>query len=141
MISRGVNFGISEIIRFIRANDKRGWCFEGWPDDILAAYLRWYHAAGSLCLVEEDGELVALATGVQVQEKDLDKHWQVNDPAGDVLHLQDLVASKKRGVAACLDEMFSRFPKWREMKLVAVRRGQRRVMPPELFEKICMHWV
>ena len=134
------NHSINSVLRFARANDSRNWCFGGWPDDIMGIYLSWHNSNGSLVLVEDNGELVALAVGTKMLEADIDKHWRCWDESGDCMLLSDVVAKTKQGLAACLDELDVRCPEWRELKLFANRHGKRKQIKPEVFERIVERW-
>lgn len=136
----GGTYSLGKIIRFVREADKRGLCFGGWPSDILGIYLSWHSSNGSLVIVEEEGNLVALAVGTQMHEGDLDKHWQAWNREGDSVLLTDIVATTKRGVAACVDELANRCPNWKELKLFAVRHGKRRRFNPEVLERAMVAW-
>lgn len=131
----GGDHSVDEVVRFARATDRRGWCFGGWPDSILEIYLKWHHQNGSLVLVEDQGQLVALAIGTQMPEAGIHRHWVCWDDEGDAIYLSDLLAKTREAVGACFDELAGRCPGWREKKLIALRRGQKRVFSPEYVER------
>ena len=133
---RPANFGVAEIIRWIRENDNRGTCFDDWPDNILAAYLQFNHANGNLYLVEESGELVAVAIGSQMDEGDIDRHWFSGREDGDIFYVSQLISKKKAAVATCVDEMRERLPGWEKFRLFALRRGVKREFKQGLFERL-----
>jgi hypothetical protein len=131
---------IPEIISFIRKSDGRGLCFGRWPSAILETYLRWHHQNGSLVIVEQEGDLVALAVGTKMSEDDIDKHWVAWNESGDAMYLSDIVATTKEGVAACVDEFSHRCKNWRELKLYACRHGRKVLFKPKMFERILKRW-
>tara|TARA_B100001123_G_C14777201_1_gene815106 strand:- start:74 stop:499 length:426 start_codon:yes stop_codon:yes gene_type:complete len=140
MSDEPVHFQLSEVVRWLRAHDKRNLCFGGWPDDILEIYLRWHHANGSLFMVEDRGSLVALGVGTQMDETDIDRHWVTGRSTGNAFYVSDVVATKKEGVAACVDEMRARCPRWRELKLYALRHGKKRRLSARLFDRLLDKW-
>ena len=132
----GSNHKLDEIIEFIRATDKRGLCFGGWPDSILGIYLCWHHQNGGLVLVEEQGNLVAVAVGTKMLEDDLGKHWVPWNEAGDSFYVSDLLAKTRQGMASCVDELNERVKGWKELKLFALRHGKKKQFRHEVFEKL-----
>ena len=96
---------MAAVITFIRSADRKGLCFGGWPDSILGIYLGWHHKNGGLVLVEEQGDLVAVAVGTKMLEDDIDKHWVPWNEDGDSLYFSDIVATTRQGMAACVDEL------------------------------------
>ena len=130
------NHPVHEIISFIRETDQRGLCFGRWPDSVLAIYLQWHHQNGSLVIVEEEGDVVALAVGTQMSEADIDKHWVPWNEEGDSLYVSDLLAETRQGMAACVDELNQRVREWKELKLFALRHGKKRQFRHKVFEKL-----
>ena len=133
----GGDHSINEVVAFIRQTDRRGWCFGRWPSDMLEIYLKWHHQNGSLVLVEEDEVLVAVAVGTQMSENDIDKHWVRWNESGDIFYFSDLLAKKKKAVAACFDEFIERIgtDKWRGTKIFALRGGRKRKYEPSYVER------
>ena len=88
MSERDKDFGLTQLLRFCRANDERGECFADWPNDILLHWLRWHWEAGNLYCFADGDELVTVAVGWKLREGDLDDHitkyW---GSAGEVLTL------------------------------------------------------
>lgn len=134
------HYPVASIIRFVKEADGRGLCFGGWQSGILEIYLKWHHQNGSLVLVEEEGNLVALAIGTKCDEADINQHWLPWNEAGNAMYLSDIVAKTKRGVAACVAEFASRCKDWREMNLYARRRDKMTVMKTQVFERILERW-
>ena len=132
----GSNHPVAEVIKFIRSADRRGLCFGGWPDSILGIYLCWHHKNGGLVLVEEQGDLVAVAVGTKMFEDDLDKHWVPWNEEGDSLYVSDLVATTRQGMASCVDELNERVKGWKELKLFALRHGKKKQNRHMVFEKL-----
>ena len=132
----GSNHKMATVIKFIRAADRKGLCFGGWPDSILGIYLGWHHKNGSLFLVEEQGHLVAVAIGTKMLEDDIDKHWVPWNEEGDSLYVSDLVATTRQGMAACVDELDQRVRGWKELKLFALRHGKKKQFRHKVFEKL-----
>lgn len=129
-------FRVSDVVDFCRRNDTRGLCFGGWPDDILEIYFGFHQKNGSLCLVEEDGVLVGMGVGYQCNEEHMDRHWLPFNPEGDSFYVSDLICSKGRFMATCVDELKERVPNWKELKLFYFRHGERRRMKPEVLERL-----
>lgn len=127
---------MAAVITFIRSADRKGLCFGGWPDSILEIYLGWHHKNGGLVLVEEQGELVAVAVGTKMFEDDIDKHWVPWNEAGDSLYFSDIVATTRQGMAACVDELDQRVRGWKELKLFAIRHGKKKQFRHKVFEKL-----
>lgn len=134
------NFTINEIINFCHKNDTRGRCFDEWPDDIMAAYLKFHFNNGSLALVEKGGELVAMGVAVRMMEGDMERHWIADDPEGDSIYLSDIVATSIEGVQACVEEMDARMPGWDRLKVYAIRNGKRRKWNPEVLKRVRDGW-
>ena len=130
------NFTINEIINFCHENDTRGRCFNEWPDDIMRAYLKFHFSNGSLALVEKGGELVAMAVAVRMMERDLERHWVVDDAEGDSIYLSDIIATSLEGVRACVEEMDARMPGWDKLKVYAIRNGKRKRWNPEVLKRV-----
>jgi hypothetical protein len=129
-------FGIPDVIDFCRRNDSRGLCFDGWPDNIMAIYLRFHQQNGSLCLVEDDGVLVGMGVGFQCNEDDLDRHWRPSNPEGDSFYISDIICTTKGAVATCVDELKERTPSWKDLKLFGLRHGHKRQLKPEILERV-----
>ena len=132
----GTDHPMAEVITFIRSADRRGLCFGGWPDSVLAIYLGWHHQNGGLVLVEEEGHLVAVAVGTKMLEDDLDNHWVPWNNEGDSLYVSDLLAETRQGMAACVDELNVRVGEWKELKLFAIRHGKKKRFRSKVFEKL-----
>lgn len=130
------NFKISEIIEFIRENDTRGRCFNGWPDDIMGIYLKFHFSHGSLVLVEQDGKLAALGIAVRMMEKDMSRHWVTDNRAGDTIYMSDIIATSIDGVRACVEEMDERMPGWDRLKVYAIRNGKRKRWNPAILKRV-----
>ena len=118
MNGRSKGFRESDLLDFIRGNDKRGICFGRWPDNILEPYLRYTSTTGSLYLV------------------DLDRHWIPQDEKGDTLDISDVICSERKAVETLVDEFTSRHPAWRECKLWVTRHGKRKQLKPEMIERL-----
>lgn len=131
----GGDHPIAKVVQFIREADQRGLCFGGWPDSILEIYLSWHHQNGSLVIVEQKEELVAVAIGTQMSETSIDKHWVPWDSTGDSVYISDLLATKKEAVGACIDELHNRVQGWRDKKLYAKRKGRRHRYKPEYMDR------
>jgi len=110
-------FRMPDIISFCRRRDTRGLCFGGWPDDILEIYFRFHHENGSLCLIEQDGVLVGVGVGYQINECDLDRHWQPFNPEGDSFYFSDLICEEEWVVASIINELEKRTTDWRRLKI------------------------
>jgi len=134
------SFTINEIINFCHENDTRGRCFNEWPDNIMAAYLKFHFSNGSLALVEKDDELVAVAVAVRMMESDMDRHWVADDPEGDSIYLSDIVATSLEGVRACVEELDERMPGWDKLKVYAIRNGERKRWNPEILKRVRDGW-
>jgi|TARA_R110000851_G_scaffold74523_2_gene164311 hypothetical protein len=129
-------FRESDLLDFIRGNDKRGICFGRWPDNILESYLRYTSTIGSLYLVKKGGKLVALGIARRINEDDLDRHWIPQDEKGDTLDISDVICSERKAVETLVDEFTSRHPAWRECKLWVTRHGKRKQLKPEMIERL-----
>ena len=130
------NFGVGDVIDFIRGNDRRGTCFGRWPNNILSPFISFSADIGSLHLVQKDGELVAVGFARQIDEDDLDRHWLPQKREGTAIEFQDVLSKNKQGLETLIDEFTSRHPDWREKKLFATRHGQRKRIQPELIERL-----
>jgi len=102
----------------------------------LEIYLGWHHKNGGLVLVEEQGDLVAVAVGTKMLEDDIDKHWVPWNEEGDSLYFSDILATSRKGMAACVDELDQRVRGWKELKLFALRHGKKKQFQRKVFEKL-----
>jgi len=119
-------FAISDVVDFCRRGDTRGLCFGGWPDNILAIYLRFHQQNGNLCLVEEDEVLVGLGVGYKCDESDLDRHWNPGSQESDAIYLSDIICTTRRAMGACVDELTKRMPDYKSHKIFMLRHGKRK---------------
>lgn len=97
MSDEPVHFQLSEVVRWLRAHDKRNLCFGGWPDDILEIYLRWHHANGSLFMVEDRGSLTHWVSGHKWMKLTLIDTGSRDDPRGTLFTSRTLWRRKRRG--------------------------------------------
>lgn len=141
MSERDKDFGLTQLLRFCRANDERGECFADWPNDILLHWLRWHWEAGNLYCFADGDELVTVAVGWRLCEGDLDDHitkyWGSAGGGFDSFYVSDVISKSKRGVASAIKELAERVPEWRGLKLFARRHGKVKQLNHKFFDRLC----
>lgn len=111
---------LGQLVAFCRAHGAP--CFVAWPENILREYLCFHAEHGSLAVVRRAGEVVGMAVGWQCAEREIERHWQVTDPAGDAFYFAHAVVTDGGAWRLLVAELGRRIPNWTALKLWA-RRG------------------
>lgn len=111
--------------------------FNQWPEGRLEEWLGFHWDQGACAVVGNGKEVVALAVAWRAHLPDIDDDWCVWDDTGDCLYFAQLHAVSTEALAACLNFLSIRVPKWQDLKLIAMRRRRRVRLTPEL---ICRLW-
>lgn len=135
------NFSMAELSKFCRDNDGRNLCFAGWAENILEDWLGWHWEHGNVYCVCNGADLVTLAVGWKVFERDLDDHvaryWGPPKDDGDCFYVSDLISTDRGGVGVAIQEFAQRHPGWRKLKLYARRHDRLKLMTAGLLERLC----
>jgi hypothetical protein len=99
-------------------------CFTGWPDDGVILWLRWHAQNGSLIVVQQRDEILALATGWQCFEHELEQNWYATNPRGDCFYISHAIATSPAALADLLVAFNERIPHWRALRLFWRRAGK-----------------
>ena len=112
-------------------------CFVGWPDDIVRQWLRWHAQNRSLLVIHQAGEILALMTGWQCFEAELEQHWYADNPRGDCFYFSHAIATSPAAFADLIIAFNERWPHWRRLNLYWRRAGKGLIsVPPQTISKL-----
>jgi hypothetical protein len=128
--SKRLHPSLEALVDFAMTRD-RGRCFPGWQRAWVKAYITHHVLQGTLAFVRQKGAVVALGIGWQLNAcetrvKDFVErpwNWQPTNPKGDAFFFADVIG-EKRWLPMLLAEFMVRFPHWRKLRFVAIRRGK-----------------
>lgn len=123
-------FVLGDLVEFA-IGQARGRCFAGWQRDWVREYLGRHLEQGTLAWVRERDRIVAVGCGWQLNAcETVDPgfaerpwRWQSTNPRGDTFFIADVIGARA-WLFDLLQEFFVRYPHWRKLRLMALRRGR-----------------
>jgi hypothetical protein len=120
-----IDITLGDIERWICEHEPR---FAKWPKGRLLETLEWWSNHGSLGIVHDQGELVAVGAGYPCSWEELGRSWIVPNPSGPCMYVEMLLSTRPLASVGLFKIMSTLWPQWSTLILVGRRHGKMRII-------------
>jgi hypothetical protein len=125
-----------KLLKFCSSRFARRGCFGSWSIDHIAEYLTHHAEQNTLAVVWEQGEVMAVGTGIQCDMWNLNTAYLVDRKDGKCLFLEVIIVRHPDCFCDIFAAMFQRWPYWRDLQIVGRRDEQITTYDSRIIEKL-----